>query len=145
MSTIITGNGITTNQIDSTVINQNGVNVADDNELANVNTVAISKATLVEAQAYDLGVGQTWQDVTASRSAGVTYTNTTGKPIELQIRNSGASAANTATYISINGLPNVLLNGGWGSTHASSIIIPHSSTYNVTTVGGTISQWFELR
>jgi len=34
MSTIITGNGITTNQIDGTVINQNGVNVADDNELS---------------------------------------------------------------------------------------------------------------
>ena len=34
MSTIINGSGITTNQIDSTVINQNGVNVADDNELS---------------------------------------------------------------------------------------------------------------
>lgn len=28
-----------------------------------------------------IGVNQTWQDVTASRTIGVTYTNTTGKPI----------------------------------------------------------------
>ena len=33
MSTIINGSGITTNQIDSTVINQNGANVVDDNDL----------------------------------------------------------------------------------------------------------------
>ena len=29
----------------------------------------------------NLGVGQTWTNVLASRSAGVTYTNSTGKPI----------------------------------------------------------------
>jgi len=34
MSTIITGNGITTPQLDGVIVNQNGVNVTDDNELS---------------------------------------------------------------------------------------------------------------
>jgi len=34
MATIINGSGITTPQLDGVIVNQNGVNVADDNELA---------------------------------------------------------------------------------------------------------------
>jgi hypothetical protein len=30
-----------------------------------------------------VGYGQTWQDVTGSRTAGTTYYNTTGKPIQV--------------------------------------------------------------
>jgi len=103
------------------------------------------KATLAEAQAYDLGVGQTWQNVTASRSAGVTYTNTTGKPIYLSMWNGGggtqgvmriyidgvavASDSNTSTNSN---------NGGGIST-----IIPNGSTYKMSWVNGVAI--FELR
>lgn len=48
-------------------------------------TYADTKITLATANSYDIGVGQTWQNVTASRAFGVTYTNTTGKPIVLMI------------------------------------------------------------
>lgn len=33
-----------------------------------------------------LGVGQTWQDVTGSRALATTYTNTTGRAIEVSVR-----------------------------------------------------------
>ncbi len=45
---------------------------------------AVSKLQMenhVAANAVGIGIGQTWQDLTASRTIGVTYTNTTGKPI----------------------------------------------------------------
>ena len=40
-----------------------------------------------------VGVGQSWQDVTSSRATGVTYTNTTGKPITVSatFRQNGSS------------------------------------------------------
>jgi len=140
MSTIINGNGITTNQIDSTIINQNGINVADDNELSGVNATATSKATLAEVQAYDLGVGQTWQDVTASRSARVTYTNTTGKPIMVFL-GTGETRSSTNGYnsIAVIYVDNIIvasatnnnLNVASGGVPVSSAqtIVPSGSTY----------------
>ena len=58
---------------------------------ANAGTGVVSGLKVANATAagqavnYDqvIGVGQTWQDVTASRALGVTYTNTTGKPIHV--------------------------------------------------------------
>ncbi|MFA1835800.1 hypothetical protein ACD877_22245, partial [Escherichia coli] len=41
---------------------------------------ALSNLQLGEAAKVSLGVDQTWQDMTSSRSIGVVYTNTTGKP-----------------------------------------------------------------
>ena len=38
MSTIINGSGITTPQLDGIVVNQNGVNVADDSEFVSSST-----------------------------------------------------------------------------------------------------------
>ncbi|MEK1925191.1 MAG: hypothetical protein AAAB11_07055, partial [Rhizobium giardinii] len=40
----------------------------------------------------DVGRGQTWQDVTASRAANTAYQNTTGRPIQLAYRGRGTSA-----------------------------------------------------
>ena len=78
-----------------------------------------------------IGVGQTWQSV--SRSNGVTYYNTTGKPIMLAT-SASSNQANTAMSISIDGgtyFPyggGVQGNGGvyiWGGT----VIIPLGASY----------------
>lgn len=42
-------------------------------------------ATKQYVDGQDFGVGQTWQDVAASRSVGTVYQNTTGKPIEVAL------------------------------------------------------------
>jgi hypothetical protein len=98
-----------------------------------------------------LGVGQTWQDMTASRAAGVTYTNTTGRSISISIYCSGGTAA-AYTYLYINGVS--FGYQGTGSTGSASIyagtivseVIPNGSTYSIT-VGGTqgLQLWWELR
>ena len=94
-----------------------------------------------------LGVNQTWQNVTASRTLGVTYTNTTGKPIVLMISFLGTGVSNWS-YININGTGSIywtnIYNTGAGG---DSIIIPHGSTYEVSSGGDGVKiiHWLELR
>jgi len=100
------------------------------------------KATLAEAQAYDIGVGQIWQDVTASRSADTTYTNTTGKPIQVSINSNDFSGG---SYFYIDG---VSVNyssstSAYGHEFQCNSIVPNGSTYKYS--GTSIINWFELR
>lgn len=106
--------------------------------------VTASATTVVNN--LSLGVGQTWQ--TPSRSAGVTYTNTTGKPI-LIIISGQVNASNTQyTYIFVNSVQVAYAFGGGGAAAyyalPYSVIVPPGSTYSVTNAGG-ISVWVELR
>lgn len=79
------------------------------------------------------GVGQAWQSVT--RTAGVTYTNSTGRPIVLLMSAAGGSAT-VRVDISINGGANIpFVNGGslnGPTTATGSIIIPNDATYVTT-------------
>lgn len=90
-----------------------------------------------------LGVGQTWQDVTASRSAGVTYTNTTGKPIMISMRRQSVTNS-IAHYLYVNGI--IVSTGttstGYTQPHTLTTIVPNGSTY-ATNYMGTF--WVELR
>lgn len=91
-----------------------------------------------------LGVGQTWQDLTASRALSTTYTNSTGRPIQIVIGYTGAIA--TPTLI-INGLSifcNTLPNAGYQGQ--INIIVPDGNTYRINPGGGeSIVKWLELR
>ena len=59
--------------------------------------------TSFDASPFGIGFNQTWQDVTSSRSAGVTYTNSSGKPIGVSIVHT--STNNTAiTSITVGGV-----------------------------------------
>lgn len=98
-----------------------------------------------------LGYGQSWQDVTGSRSLGTTYYNITGKPIiahvsGTQTAGSGAAAVN----FTVNG---VTLAGcmTYGNTDifAANVVVPVGASYSaaVAVVGGTYSgiSWKEMR
>lgn len=94
-----------------------------------------------------LGVGQAWQDVKANRAAGVTYTNSTGKPIFVVItgRNTSAQGRAFVDGAPIAGFTQV----SSGSILSSvSIIVPDGSTYSVASsigVDGSDALWLELR
>ena len=81
-----------------------------------------------------LGVGQTWQDMTSSRSPNTTYTNSTGKPIEVCVRlkNSGVPHVDGVAISQASGF----------SENAYTFIVPTGSTYSCT---GLIFLWTELR
>jgi len=93
-----------------------------------------------------LGDGQTWKDMTASRSAGVVYTNTTGRSIYLSISTMNGSPATTSTVaMVIDGL--VLNYAGSQSNRRSAIsaVIPNGSTYKVILMATVLQYWTELR
>ncbi len=93
-----------------------------------------------------LGIGQTWQDVTANRSSGTTYTNSTGKPIAISIfANSTTTDSRIELYVN-----NTMIS--WvrypisGNTYGTSFaIIPPLGTYSVIFVNATLNAWLELR
>jgi hypothetical protein len=90
-----------------------------------------------------VGVGQTWQNVTASRASAVTYTNSTGNPIQVSVT---GSTANAVISITVNG--NVIASqgttsGGTAQNSFVTAIVPNGSTYLVTV--GTLVRWWELR
>lgn len=88
-----------------------------------------------------LGWDQTWQDVTSLRALDTNYTNTTGKPIMVQVRayTNGSLCAPTvggvllagASQSSTDGFPSV------------SFIVPPGATYSFTAI--SLARWVELR
>lgn len=93
-----------------------------------------------------IGYGQTWQNVAASRSFGVTYTNNTGQPIQVIVSHSSATIytefAMTIDGISYTHGRNSMPSGTNGRSTAF-VIIPPGSTYAFS--GGSQAGWLELR
>lgn len=87
-----------------------------------------------------IGVNQTLQDVTASRNLGITYTNTTGKPIYISI---SVAASGVVSVLTVDSLIVSRIGTSQGDRSAHTAVIPNGSTYNVTT--GVLEQWHELR
>lgn len=104
-----------------------------------------SQGKVLNDQAF--GIGQTWQDVTASRALATTYTNSTGKPITVIV---STLADDKAQYMFVGNIQILMIGstgGGLGdSHHAGTIVVPVGSTYRVeVTAGGSVVTWFELR
>lgn len=95
-----------------------------------------------------LGVGQTWQDMTASRALGTTYTNSTGKPIQLAVSTSTSSSGSVGNFIVNGSIVNQPIGGALNaSTNPCYGIVPIGATYSITIASGTaaLSKWSELR
>lgn len=90
----------------------------------------------------EIGVGQSWRNVISSRSAGVTYTNNTGKPILVCVQ---LAVPGAATFY-VDGAVVYAVNTGYTFYPLLSVIVPDGSTYKVTVSGDArIWGWRELR
>ena len=97
-----------------------------------------------------LGISQSWQNVKASRSAGVTYTNSTGRPIAVSIAGIMATRQNGVQL-------SLAVNGTEASSFAVTdssfdirgnvfAIVPPGATYKLTANNiNSILTWSELR
>lgn len=114
------------------------------------NVLTSNGTTWTSAENARIGVGQTWQDVTGSRSLGTTYTNSTGKPIMVAITNYNGGANGVFLNITVAGVA-ILTNGGWpGGANAmyatGTVIVPDGATYSANASGGgSLNKWIELR
>ena len=94
------------------------------------------------------GVGQTWQDLTGSRSSGVTYTNNTGKPIMISVIATGRDAAVTIYVGSVLVATQTDIYDGPNNASTGSTIVPAGATYRVISTnkyGVNVTSWAELR
>lgn len=112
-----------------------------------VNTQLSLKANTADLK--EIGVNQTWQDVTASRVVGTTYTNTSGKPIFVQIYCLMA-VTNVNWGITVDGARRSgQRTDVWPGNSRNTVqaIIPNGSTYSVSATTGsiTLDTWNELR
>jgi hypothetical protein len=116
----ITENGVEVNQGNISAPNLSGTNTGDQ--------------TLSE-----IGVGQTWQDVTGSRAQNTNYTNSTGKPIFIYIVLEGGIQDLKAITVDGVGV------GAEAGTYIrpNQFIVPNGSVYRVD--NATILIWTELR
>jgi hypothetical protein len=87
-----------------------------------------------------LGFGQTWQDVTASRTPGTTYYNTTGRPIMLA---GYGVTAGSAISLSVNGMQIAQLNTDASTNATPTVIVPPGESYSYG-LSGTV-KLHELR
>ncbi len=118
-----------------------------NNTLTSTNTnqaLTAAQGKVLNDQAF--GIGQTWQDVTAFRALGTTYTNSTGKPIQVNVCVShGEQVVSTLTIsgFTVSRVRQDVDNatGYQDSTHTA--IIPNGATYSAS--GGTLIIWRELR
>lgn len=93
-----------------------------------------------------LGVGQTWQDVKASRALSTNYTNDTGKPIQVAVSVYGTSAAISA-HMLVDAVQVPLgSNNVVNEQVTSAVVIPPGAVYQVVpTAAAAIHAWAELR
>lgn len=90
--------------------------------------------------------GQSYQDVTANRIIGTTYTNSTGRPILVIIAISQGTTGVTA--VDVDGVQISRVNpSATGEIGTFYFVVPNGSTYNLRAVSGsrTIFSWVELR
>jgi len=96
-------------------------------------------------QSQVLGIGQTLQNVTASRSLGTTYTNSTGKPIVLTISINVNAGQAYGIQINGGGVYNLNNVGTATTTVSGTVIVMPGYTYGVIGSCGSLQSWFELR
>ena len=128
-------------QLPESTLSDKGV-VQLDNTLTSTST---SKA-LTAAQGKvlgdrDFGVGQTWQDVTSNRGPGITYTNTTGRPISVFLKVSTSSNVDVA--IRLGELETLSTTSSGDETYF--FVVPSGMTYGVVVSGTFNRKWMELR
>lgn len=117
-------------------INDSGAPLFDGSQLA-INS-------FVSGQ--DLGVEQSWQDVTLNRTLNTNYINSTGKPIFVSVAASSSAGCFLVCLIDGTALWSTY-NPTVGQPVSLSFVVPNGSTYNLNTSAGTgaVGKWSELR
>ena len=119
-------------------------------DTAGTNTITLPASTGTVALTSDtIGIGQTWQNVGASRSTGTIYTNSTGRTIMVAITGLITSSVAFSDWFEVGGTV-VSRVGGVGSTANMPAyvyaIVPPGLTYRLNTVSGVaFNYWSELR
>ena len=131
------------------------VAILDENNMSSDSATSLATQQSIKAYADggDIGVGQTWQNVTRALDE-TSYTNSTGKPIMVKGRFSGNTDDHTIKiFVTPSGGSEVEIvfatgtNSGGSVVSDGCIIIPNNTSYKFSKAGNTITffQFTELR
>jgi len=123
-----------------------GIANAGTIDAAALSTAYAALATRVEAleaRPRTLGDGQSWTNVLANRVLATTYTNATGRPIQLYLVTAGAPSSTLGVTINGQALGGPAI-GNMAFSHCLSVTIPVGATYSVSS-NTSMLQWWELR
>ena len=105
-------------------------------------------ATTAFVQSFGIGgPGQSYHNLTGSRSAGTNYTNSTGRPIFVLVSTSVGQTGVVTAYVDGNPIADYSVSTS-NSRITLSFIVPDTSTYKIDHAGGSffnINSWNELR
>lgn len=91
-----------------------------------------------------VGVGQSWVDVSASRDSGITYTNTTGRPIEIILFLTGSGGWDFEFSIDGFVIPMAVMTQV--SNYSVTATVPVGSTYSYRDISNlNVNSFLELR
>jgi len=107
-----------------------------------VSPANVKAAVLALAPLNGVGVGQTWTNVLASRTTGVVYTNTTGKPIMVNVFADGVGDTNVTIYPAAGG--SLVIDRISNEGASTSFIVPHGDGYMLSASINPLA-WSELR
>lgn len=113
------------------------------------NVLTSNGTTWASSAPSGIGVSQTWQLPT--RTSGTSYTNSTGKPIQVLVTYNISTSGSGAVTVVVGGVTissqSGSLNASGGSIpYSTAFIVPNSTAYTVTVTGSTnIATWAELR
>lgn len=101
-------------------------------------------ATKTYVDGLALGIGQTWQNVTASRAVGVTYQNTTGRPIQVAVATRGGGDDYFQCSLDGTTWVDLTLVGYGNTTYSTYAVVPNNVYYRANTAAA-LHKWAELR
>lgn len=113
-------------------------------------TLGDNSTKLATTQYVESGIlgsaSQAWTDETASRAFSTVYTNSTNRPIQVNVQ-ALSTAATTSVGISVSGSTNVSYVGAntTGAAMEASAIVPIGQTYEALATGANLSKWWELK
>lgn len=140
------GSGVTIPQNGSpTRVRGTGTDVLELPE--NIAPATAPTHALQQQQAF--GFGQTLQDVTGSRSAGTTYTNSTNKPIVVYVQSAASTSSGQYIVITLTAPVSISVAECIASAAGEGLfvnaVIPVGASYEVQVFGTTVNTWAEYR
>jgi len=154
------GTGVTSPQNSSVYVYGDGTNINLANSAAvtsfngrtgsvSLNATDVTSALGYIPLQYGVGSNQTWQDLTSSKGPSITYTNTTGAPITVNVTGSVMVGGGCWTYAFVDGNQIMIQgSGGQGLSQFSNamFVVPNGSTYRIEFYNAANGfQWLELR
>lgn len=139
----LTGGLVPAAQLPAATTSVQGAVILNNSLTSTSTTQALTAAQgkVLNDQAF--GVGQTWQRFTSGRLANTTYTNSTGKPLDVMIVVDSGSSTSGNT-LQINGVNVAEFNVHSSMTAPFCFTVPAGQTYRMD-VTSTIISWSELR